>query len=645
MFKKTISLFLVLTLSLLAVVGCPPADNTDATSAPDTSAPEASAMVSPYEITLEKLAEYTVVRGAEASQAQIKAAQTLRNAISETLGTRTAFRDDTIGKNEELPEKAFEILVGTTNRPESAKFAESFKREFDFVIAVENDRVVINGGCDEAVTKAVEHFIKKYVVEGATSIVLDAGKPELVEGRPYMFDSISINGVDINNYTIVYPENTDRITYYTAIALYDYLNTGSGAELNVVADTEAETEYEILVGVTNRAASAEAANISLGEDKYILCQTGSKIVMQGASYFVAAAASDFVNNYVHTDSTHATINVTTLPTTAKASTFTFPKATSAILMIGDGMGQSHIDMTIKNKIIPEFVANRLPVVTTCKTYSQSVTNGAAEYTDSAASATALATGYKTLNSYLGLDANGQSVMNVRELAHSLGLNTAVVTTDTITGATPSGFLCHHNNRNDTSILKKQIDELLANGAIDYLWGAANSAARPELVQRTREALNNISEYNSDFFIMVEEAYIDKNSHNNDASSTMSCVERYNECISYCIAFTMMHPKTALIITADHECGGILESEDGFIYTSTNHTNTNVPLFALGGGVKEWINSTYSLENIDVAKHIASIFGSNDFGQAGFVPMPTTTAPAVTTAAPTVTTAAPTEETK
>jgi alkaline phosphatase len=117
--------------------------------------------------------------------------------------------------------------------------------------------------------------------------------------------------------------------------------------------------------------------------------------------------------------------------------------------------------------------------------------------------------------------------------------------------------------------------------------------------------------------MVEEAYIDKNSHNNDASSTMSCVERYNECISYCIAFTMMHPKTALIITADHECGGIESNGNNFIYTSGNHTNVNVPLFALGGGTREFAQSAYTLENIDVAKFIASIFGQATFGQTGF----------------------------
>ena len=626
MFKKATALFLAILMATLALVGCTPASvgGTDGTTDGTTAPEETTGPYIPVEIPVEKLASYKVVRYEYASNETIALAQKVRNAIGDTLGTKPGLMADTLGKNEEVPATACEILIGYTNRLESTKYQEMM-RELDYGVAFENDRIIITGGSDGVLEKAVDFFIEKYVVAGASSIVLNSAAPDVRESRPYMFKALSINGVDIKNYKIVYPKDSDRITYFTAVALADYVNSNLGYKLEVVDDSKEESEYEFLVGVTNRTVSTEAAKISLGDDKYILWQTGNKIVMQGASYYVGAAAGEFVNKYANASGNNVTLDVTGLPTTAKAATFTFPKATSAILMIGDGMGQSHIDMTIKTQKIDEFVAARLPVVTTCKTYSQSVINGVATYTDSAASATALATGYKTLNGYLGMipvdELTNQSVQNVRELAHSKGYNTAVVTTDVITGATPSGFLCHLDNRNDSAVLQEQIDALVAENAVDYVWGATSSSLRRQLVPKTREALGQISANNENFFIMIEEAYIDKNSHNNDHESTMNCVERYNECIAYCIAFTMLHPTTALIITADHECGGITADGDNYIYTSNNHTNTNVPLFALGGGVKEWVDSTYALENIDVAKHIASIFGATEFGQSGFIPMP------------------------
>ena len=123
--------------------------------------------------------------------------------------------------------------------------------------------------------------------------------------------------------------------------------------------------------------------------------------------------------------------------------------------------------------------------------------------------------------------------------------------------------------------------------------------------------------------MIEEAHIDKRSHEGDVSMTrmQDCVVRYNRCITYVICFVMLHPDTALIITADHETGGLQLGEDGK-YTFTNqtsadywqHTNTNAPIFALGEGVDALVRAGTETDNTLVAKHIAGIFGSNNFGQ-------------------------------
>ena len=126
-----------------------------------------------------------------------------------------------------------------------------------------------------------------------------------------------------------------------------------------------------------------------------------------------------------------------------------------------------------------------------------------------------------------------------------------------------------------------------------------------------------------FFIMIEEAHIDKYSHKGDTSMArmQECVVRYNRTIAYAIAFVMLHPDTALIITADHETGGLTKQADGrYVFenatsaTYWEHTNNNAPIFGLGEGVDELIKAGTITDNTLIAKHIAGIFGETAFGQ-------------------------------
>ena len=113
--------------------------------------------------------------------------------------------------------------------------------------------------------------------------------------------------------------------------------------------------------------------------------------------------------------------------------------------------------------------------------------------------------------------------------------------------------------------------------------------------------------------MIEEAYIDKNSHNNDLSKTTKSVQNYDKAIAYAIAYTMIRGDVMLVITADHDCGNLTQKANGdYVYTSDNHTNKNVPVFALGDGAAELINKAV-IDNTDIPKAFAKIFGNDNFG--------------------------------
>ena len=555
------------------------------------------------------------------SKAENKTALALFEAIKKDLGVSLKCVNDSAG-GEEQPETAAEILVGATNRRESQKYLEGLRLK-DYVITYENDRVVILGGSPEATAEAVEYFIEKYINKTEKKITVYKNRNDTVL-YPYAVGKLSVNGVPLSDYTIVYPEDADKATdaelcaYYTALALADYLELNAGIRLSVVDDDTAEADYEILVGETERAASQEASKKALQKDQYILMSKGTKLIMLGNSYMVGGAASALVNLHFASQGVNVDINTTDIPTTPTPKAFTFEKATSAILMIGDGMGDNHINATLDSGKLESFIARDLPHQSFCTTASQSVIDGKKGYTDSAAAATALATGYKTLNGYLGMDENKVVRENVRELAHDAGANTGVLTTDAITGATPSGFLGHHKDRNATSTLQKQINTLIEEEKIDYCKGSVSNLATP-----ARAALNSLSADGADFFMMIEEAHIDKRSHEGDTSMSrmQDCVVRYNQCIAYVVAFVMLHPNTALIITADHETGGLTKQPDGsYVFeneTSTDywqHTNNNAPIFALGEGVDALVRSGTITDNTLVAKHIAGIFGDTNFGE-------------------------------
>ena len=77
-------------------------------------------------------------------------------------------------------------------------------------------------------------------------------------------------------------------------------------------------------------------------------------------------------------------------------------------------------------------------------------------------------------------------------------------------------------------------------------------------------------------------------------------------------FTLCHPDTALIVTADHETGGLLNKNTGnYVFTSTSHTNADVPVYAIGGGTGVFKDK--KVDNTDIAKFIGEIFGDKSIG--------------------------------
>ncbi len=418
--------------------------------------------------------------------------------------------------------------------------------------------------------------------------------------------------IEISDYTVVYPENATVYEMYAAEILCDWVSDNCSVDILAVSDAVEETECEILIGSTNREESA--TDVVFENNQYMLKTDGAKIVMQGKDYMIGGAVGELTYNKMSENA----ILFDDISTDNNVCDYTPVDGDNIILMIGDGMGYNHIAFTKfylrRDPNFKGFIAESFPSLGDCITYCLSDPTPQFTFgkitTDSAAAATALSSGWKTQKGFLGLNGYGAEVKNIREIAYDMGYKTAVVSTEGATGATPAGFTVHTDSRaNDADIMAQQA-ALVDNGEITYLKGESYD----NLLDDTKTALDLVSTDSDGFFVMIEEAYIDKASHKLGVGTytladLVSYVCRFNTAIEYAATFTAATPGTTLIVTADHETAS-LTSTGGYDATG-NHSNVNVPIYAMGYGT-ECFNGT-TVDNTDIADFMAAKYDVTSFG--------------------------------
>jgi alkaline phosphatase len=328
-----------------------------------------------------------------------------------------------------------------------------------------------------------------------------------------------------------------------------------------------------------------------------------------------------------------------------------PPAGAAILFIGDGMGEAQRTAARWSAAgrSDALAMDRMPALGWAHT-------APANYhtTDSAAAATALATGVKTNNRMIGQDPDGNPLTTILERAQARGMAVGLVTTVEMAEATPGAFAAHVPDRAMRSeiarqMLEHRVDVLLGGGEWDFLpdgvsgcYGqgtrsdgrnlvqeaeaagythvctASELAAvaptettrllglfgglglarppSPSLAAMTAKALDILSQDPDGFFLMVEGGQIDLAGHSNNAAAAITDTLGLDSALSIARAYAAGAGDTLVIVTADHETGGMsasLESgaqgpfhmPDGtpfYVSWSTQlHTAADVPTTAQG----------------------------------------------------------------
>lgn len=326
-----------------------------------------------------------------------------------------------------------------------------------------------------------------------------------------------------------------------------------------------------------------------------------------------------------------------------------------ILMIGDGMGKNTIkaaEIVKGDKLIMSGMKNQTTVVTA----SQSVLDGNAEFTDSSASATAISTGVKINNSELGIDPDGNELETICEYVQKYEMKTGLVDRHYVCHATPAGMVAHNNSRsNYQQILREMIksnvnvmfgggsqyyknstkvqntvkdcgytyidneqalldlkagdDKILGMFAYDNMGSASMWPSLTTMTSKALELLDN----EKGFFLMVEGSNIDVYAHNGDMKSTVEQMQAFDHTVDYVLNWAEQNPGTLVIVTADHETGGVQIPENAIAedindtcFTSDGeHTNADVALMSAGAQAKGLCEKDL-IDNTDIAKYMRKV---------------------------------------
>jgi alkaline phosphatase len=329
------------------------------------------------------------------------------------------------------------------------------------------------------------------------------------------------------------------------------------------------------------------------------------------------------------------------------------KVKNVILMIGDGMGlaQLYAAYTVNFEKLNIF---QLPYT------GISLTSSADRYiTDSAAGATAISTGEKTDNRKIAIDTAGKPLKTILEIAEEHGVSTGIVVTCSVTHATPAAFIAHSYDRNmheqiALDFMKTDIDVFIGGGckyfidrtdkrnlvselrrknyqvmfsldSMNYISSGKLAVLVPDseipaikdkrgdmLYNASNTALRILQKNQAGFFLMIEGSQIDWGGHDNDIKRVTGEVLDFDKAVGLALDFARKDSNTLLIVTADHETGGLSLTggnlKKGLLvpnFSIKDHSAIPVPVFAYGPGAEEF-SGCY--ENTEIFKKIMASYG-------------------------------------
>ena len=347
------------------------------------------------------------------------------------------------------------------------------------------------------------------------------------------------------------------------------------------------------------------------------------------------------------------------PPDAPAPLATDQPPRNLILVIADGMGLGELSAASALLRGPGggLAVEQAPVVGLVRTWAADTL-----VTDSAASASAMATGLKTSEHSVSLQADGSTPRTLFEAAAARGMATGFVTTSGMVDATPAAFLTHAGHRDEYRTILAQM--LASDAAVliggdwqrypkalrqpDYLElvrdaesaagerrtvirdpaalatapapllallsarPGSRSAHGPPLAESTRRALALLGDPAAGFLLVVEHEETDEAAHDNDVDGVVAAMAELDEAIRVILEYAAARGDTLVVVTTDHDTAGMAvadgDFDDGIAelrWLNDGHLATWVPLFAFGPGAPRFAGV---LDNTEIGRRLAELRG-------------------------------------
>lgn len=285
--------YLLLFIFIFILSGCSPAGTPEETSGEAITlepAPE------PYVVVENGASAFTIIRPDKVDERTLQATLAFRHAINDKYGVEIPISTDWSKDNKNNDtvtsgEDVLEILVGDTNRAETRETAEIYAdMKCGYVIRAVNGKIVIWGTDNGSLSSAIEYFTSELLGEEAISVPRDYLCVWDLSGKGMPLDLIA------NNYSVIAPAGCSNRVWNAASLISTSLADLSGVKMPVTTDSKVKDKSgkEILVGDTDRAESAEAAE-GLKYMDYVIRFTEDKIILVGGSPF---ATQNAVNEFL-----------------------------------------------------------------------------------------------------------------------------------------------------------------------------------------------------------------------------------------------------------------------------------------------------------------------------------------------------------
>ena len=283
---------------------------------------------------------------------------------------------------------------------------------------------------------------------------------------------------------------------------------------------------------------------------------------------------------------------------------------NVILLVGDGLGMGQIDMA---RYMSEDKDHELELMKLPETGIM-MTSSTEGVTDSAAAGTAMSTGHKVYNGAVAINENGAELDSVLDFAQVRNKATGVISTNTVTDATPAAFIASVKDRGMGGEIAKQalnndVDVMLGGGREDFteeeagedliakakekgyqyvsdktqlekvvamngkVLGLFNDSYmnyvldrddvdsnEPSMEAMTKKALEVLSEDEDGFFLMAEGARIDHASHAADIPGVVAETLDFDASVKAAVDFAKENGDTLVVVAADHETLGFSVTE-------------------------------------------------------------------------------------